>query len=61
MDPHEPDAVYVYEVWENEAAHNDSLKLPAVRNLIKAAGPILDRRQLESSSNLTIYGGKASL
>lgn len=61
MDPHEPDAVYVYEVWENEAAHNDSLKLPAVRNLIKAAGPILDRRQLESSPNLTIYGGKASL
>ncbi|MFT8879019.1 MAG: antibiotic biosynthesis monooxygenase [Oenococcus sp.] len=61
MNQNEPDAVYVYEVWKDEAAHNDSLKLPAVRNLIEAAGPILDRHQLESFPNLTIYGGKASL
>ena len=32
QDENDLDAVYVYEVWEDKEAHNQSLDLPAVKN-----------------------------
>lgn len=61
MNEDEPDAVYVYEVWEDKEAHADSLKLDIVKELIKEAGPILAPSKSANFPDLTIFGGKASL
>lgn len=37
----EPDAVWIYEVWETKQHHTDSLKLPAVQAAIAKARPII--------------------
>jgi quinol monooxygenase YgiN len=37
----EPEAVFVYEVWESRQHHADSLKLPAVQAAIAKARPII--------------------
>lgn len=37
----EPDAVWIYEVWETKQHHADSLKLPAVQAAIARARPII--------------------
>lgn len=39
--PTEPDAVWIYEVWETRQHHADSLKLPAVQAAIAKARPII--------------------
>ena len=39
--PAEPDAVWVYEVWDGKQAHDDSLKLDSVRSAIQRAVPLL--------------------
>lgn len=39
--PEEPDAVWVSEIWTSAEAHKGSLELPAVRQLISRAMPIL--------------------
>jgi quinol monooxygenase YgiN len=39
--PTEPDAVWIYEVWETKQHHADSLKLPAVQAAIARARPII--------------------
>lgn len=36
-----PDAVYVYEVWTDAAAHQASLELPSVQAAIAKARPII--------------------
>lgn len=36
-----PDTVYVLELWDNEAAHQESLALPEVQAAIAAARPLL--------------------
>lgn len=36
-----PDAVYVYEVWTDAAAHRASLELPSVQAAIAKARPII--------------------
>lgn len=59
MNKDEADSVYVYEVWEDEAAHKASLELDAVRNLIENALPLIDG--MTNSPELVIYGGKASI
>ena len=59
MNQDEPDSVYVYEVWENEAAHKASLSLDAVKVLIASALPIIEN--MTRDVELTIYGGKAKL
>lgn len=59
MNKDELDSVYVYEVWENKQAHQDSLKLHAVKQLITQAMPII--KDMESFPSLEIYGGKAKL
>jgi quinol monooxygenase YgiN len=52
----EQDHVYVYEVWESEAAHHASLTNPVVQNLIKTARPII--AGIQSFPSLSIHGGK---
>ncbi|MDZ5712724.1 putative quinol monooxygenase [Jeotgalibacillus haloalkalitolerans] len=52
----EPDAVYVYETWENEQAHQNSLSLEATRTLISRAKPIITG--MERISTLETVGGK---
>jgi quinol monooxygenase YgiN len=52
----EPDAVYVYEVWTNESAHQASLTLEATQTLIKRAKPIITG--MERISTLETRGGK---
>ena len=52
----EPNAVYVYEVWSNEQAHQDSLTLEATQTLIKRAKPIITG--MERISTLNTIGGK---
>ncbi len=37
----EPDAIFIYEVWETKQHHADSLKLPAVQAAIAKARPII--------------------
>jgi quinol monooxygenase YgiN len=39
--PGEPDAVWIYEVWESRRHHAASLKLPAVQAAIARARPII--------------------
>lgn len=54
----EPDAVYIYEVWENQAAHRASLELDVFRKLIEKAKPIIV--SMSNDPDLTIIGGKAT-
>ena len=41
IDPTNADAVWITEVWDNEASHAASLKLPAVRAAIAKAKPLI--------------------
>jgi quinol monooxygenase YgiN len=52
----EPNAVYVYEVWSNEQAHQNSLALESTQTLIKRAKPIITG--VERISTLDTKGGK---
>ena len=51
-----PDAVYVIEVWDSKEDHDNSLKIPAVRELIAQAMPILDGKP--EGTTLEVLGGK---
>lgn len=55
----EPDSLFIYEVWENEAAHDASLTLDVFKDLIAKARPII--AGMENMDSLTIVGGKAKL
>lgn len=55
-DIEEPNAVYVTEVWENKAAHDDSLNNPNVLALIVQAMPLLDGKPAKGQE-LDIIGG----
>lgn len=52
----EPNSVYVFEVWSNENAHQDSLTLDAAQTLISKAKPIITG--VEKISALQTMGGK---
>jgi quinol monooxygenase YgiN len=52
----EPNAVYVYEVWSDEHAHQASLTLEATQTLIKRAKPVITG--MERISTLKTRGGK---
>jgi quinol monooxygenase YgiN len=52
----EPNAVYVYEVWTNESAHQASLGLEVTQKLISRAKPIIS--EMERISTLITKGGK---
>jgi len=40
-DPTDPDAIWITEVWESQASHQDSLFLPAVRMAIARGKPLI--------------------
>jgi quinol monooxygenase YgiN len=40
-DPSDQDAVWITEVWENKESHHNSLSLPAVRESISRAKPLI--------------------
>jgi quinol monooxygenase YgiN len=40
-DPVDPDTIWVSEAWDSAASHQASLALPAVRDAINRAGPLI--------------------
>lgn len=40
-DPADPDALWVTEVWENQASHQASLTLPSVQDAIARGRPLI--------------------
>jgi quinol monooxygenase YgiN len=52
----EPDGIYVMEVWDSKEDHDNSLKVPGVRELIMQAMPILDGKP--EGTTLEVLGGK---
>ena len=55
-DMKEHDYVWITEVWNTKAEHDDSLKIPAVRTLISKAIPIIDGSP-EKGQELVVLGG----
>ena len=51
-----PDGIYVIEVWDSKEDHDNSLKLPGVRELITQAMPILHGKP--EGITLEVLGGK---
>jgi quinol monooxygenase YgiN len=51
-----PDAVSVFEVWDSKEDHDNSLKLPGVRELISKAMPMIAGKP--EGVTLQIWGGK---
>ena len=41
-DEQDPQQVYVTEIWDDKTAHDASLQMPEVRQLIQQAMPLLD-------------------
>jgi quinol monooxygenase YgiN len=41
LDPEDPEALWVTEVWDSIEAHRASLELPAVREAIAAGAPMI--------------------
>ncbi len=41
LDRDDPDAIWITEVWKDEASHKASLSLPAVRDAITRARPLI--------------------
>lgn len=56
VSPEEPQAVYVYEVWKDEAAHQASLALDVTQTLIRRAKPLI--MGMERINTLQTLGGK---
>lgn len=56
-DARDPDCVWVTEVWDSRADHDESLKAESVRALITQAMPLLEGRP-EKGSELEVIGGK---
>jgi quinol monooxygenase YgiN len=53
----EPNFVFVYEVWSNASAHQDSLSLESTQTLTKRAKPIIT--EIEKISTILPRRGKA--
>jgi quinol monooxygenase YgiN len=54
-DPADADAIWITEVWDNEASHKGSLTLPEVRAAISQAMPLI--QGFESSTPVEPVGG----
>lgn len=52
----EPNAVWVTEIWQDEASHGASLSMPGVRDLIKSTMPLL--KSAPEGTKFTPLGGK---
>ncbi|AWO00645.1 antibiotic biosynthesis monooxygenase [Chitinophaga alhagiae] len=57
-DEKDEDAVRVWEIWESKEEHDNSLKLPATRELITKAMPLLNG--MPEGTALEVLGGKGS-
>ena len=55
-DVHDPDAVWVVEVWDDAEAHRASLELDAVQQLITRARPVI--AEMGERFELEPLGGK---
>lgn len=55
-EPNDNHSVYVTEIWVTKEDHDDSLKMPGVRELIAQAMPIIDG-QPRKIHELEIVGG----
>jgi quinol monooxygenase YgiN len=55
VSPSEPDAVYVYEVWQSQADHDASLKMEGVKALIEKTKPLIAGFE---AVRLDVLGGK---
>ena len=53
----EPDSIYIYEVWENQADHDNSLSVAGVGELIKRAIPLLAEKP-SNGTTLEVLGGR---
>ena len=56
IDPENPDAVWVTEIWESKEDHGNSLSINGVKELIGQAIPILEGRP-QKGQELKILGG----
>ena len=52
----EPEAVWVFEVWTDEAAHDASLEPEDIRALIEEARPLI--AGMSDQTQLTVHGGR---
>jgi quinol monooxygenase YgiN len=52
----EPEAIWVWEVWTDRAAHDASLEPPAVREIITSAMPLI--AAMSDQTELAVVGGK---
>lgn len=52
----EPDAVWVSEIWQDQASHGASLSMPGVRDLVQSTMPLLARAP--EGLRFTPVGGK---
>lgn len=52
----DPDAVYVWEVWTDESAHQASLQPEDIRALIQEARPLI--ADMSDQTQLVVHGGK---
>lgn len=55
-DPQEPETIWVTEVWDNAESHRASLDIPAVKDTIKSALPLI--AEFGMSKVTTPVGGK---
>lgn len=55
IDPSDPDAVCVFEVWDSKEDHDNSLALTFVREAISKAMPLLDGKP--EGRTLEVLGG----
>ncbi|MCB0636141.1 MAG: antibiotic biosynthesis monooxygenase [Lewinella sp.] len=55
-DPTDEHAVWITEIWDTKADHDQSLQLPGVRELIGQAMPLLDGMP-QKGQELEILGG----
>jgi quinol monooxygenase YgiN len=54
-DPADPDALWITEVWESDAAHKASLQLPAVKASIAVGMPLIAEFVMHAETN--VIGG----
>ena len=52
----EPDAVWVWELWTDKAAHDSSLEPAEIRAVIQQARPLI--AGMSDRTELTVHGGK---
>lgn len=52
----EPDAVWVSEVWTDQAAHDASLEPEEIRSLVQQARPLI--AGMSDRTELVVHGGK---